>query len=123
MSRTLSVFTSSLLAAVVTFAPSGRADTVKQPAYAFLRIIPDPLHRSLYPDNVECKYFDKTGYKTWQLRDRSTVDLGNWGAAFPITGAITPGTFVSKGLDLFDVLEKKCGRSASLQGAVATVTW
>ena len=64
MSRTLTVFTSTLLAALVAFAPFARADAVKAPASAFLSVMPNPFHRALYPDNVECKNFDKTGYKT-----------------------------------------------------------
>lgn len=112
MPRTLTVFTSSLVFALIAYAPASRANVGEGQPNAQLSLVTHSLHRSLYPGNVECKNFDKTGYRTWQLRDRSTVDLGNWDAAFPITGAIEPGTFVSKGVDLFDVLEIKCGLRA-----------
>ena len=108
MPRPLTVFTSSLVLALVAFAPASRADLGRGYAGPAPHLVSEPLNRSLYPANVECKNFDKTGYRTWRLRDRSTVDLGNWAGAFPITGAIVPGAFVSNGVDLFDVLQTKC---------------
>ena len=110
MLRPLTVITSSLLLASLAFSPASQANVGDgRPSPS---LVSEPLHQSLYPDNVECKNFDKTGYRTWQLRDRSTVDLGNWASAFPITGPIEPGAFVSGGKDLFYVLEAKCGVQA-----------
>lgn len=66
----------------------------------------------IYPNNIDCRDFDRTAYKVWHLRDRSAIDLGNWDRAFEISGPISRGLFVKKGFDLFDVLEAKCGMSA-----------
>lgn len=113
MPRPPTVFTSSLVLALVAFAPASRASVGDGYAGPAPRLVSESSSVSLYPANVECKNFDKTGYKTWQLRDRSTVDLGNWAGAFLVTGAIEPGLFVSNGVDLFDVLQIKCGLRAS----------
>lgn len=42
--------------------------------------------RSHFPNNVDCRDFSKTGYRTWELRDKSPIDLGNWDGAFDIIG-------------------------------------
>ncbi len=68
--------------------------------------------RFLFPDNIDCRDFDRTAYKVWQLRNRSPLDLGNWDGPFEISGPISPGLFVRKGFDLFNVLEAKCGMHA-----------
>lgn len=66
----------------------------------------------IFPNNINCRDFDRTAYKVWHLRDRLSIDLGNWDRAFEISGPISPGLFVRKGFDLFDVLETKCRMSA-----------
>ena len=77
----------------------------------------------LYPGNVVCKDFDKTGFKTWRSRTDARMDLGNWDGSFLIHGAIEPGAFVSKGVDLYDVLESRCGLHARAEQGRRTRTW
>ena len=64
---------------------------------------------TIYPHNIDCRDFEMTNTQVWRLRNRSSVDLGNWDGAFWISGAISRGLFVKKGFDLLDVLEAKCG--------------
>lgn len=66
----------------------------------------------IFPDNIDCRDFERTAYKAWRLRTLSSVDLGNWDGSFWVSGAISRGLFVRRGFDLLDVLEAKCGRSA-----------
>ena len=112
MPRPLTVFASAMVLALAASAPLSQASAGDGSARPAPNLVSEPLHGSLYPANVECKNFDKTGYRSWELRDRSTVDLGNWAGAFPVTGTIEPGAFVSDGVDLFDVLQVKCGLRA-----------
>ena len=68
--------------------------------------------QTFYPHNIDCRDFEMTDPRVWHLRNRSSVDLGNWDGAFRISGAISRGLFVNKGFDLLDLLEGKCGVGA-----------
>ena len=115
MSKSFTVFTSSLVVTAAVLAPFGLASSQVKADGLQNSVNAESSSRFLYPNNVVCKLFEKTGYQTWRLRDRLTLDLGNWGGAFSISGAIEPGAFKSKGIDLFDVLESKCGLHASAE--------
>lgn len=76
------------------------------PVYAALSI---GSARFLFPDNVDCRDYDKTSVESWRLRSKKDLDLGNWDQAFSISGRIAPRMFVRNGIDLYEVLEAKCG--------------
>ena len=72
---------------------------------------PDQL-QFVFPHNVDCRDFERTGLKVWQTRHRSSIDLGNWDGSFEISGPIARGAFVLRGFDLVDILESRCGLMA-----------
>lgn len=86
------------------------------PAWRLLSQVVSRLPAPLYPDNVDCRDYDKTSYKIWSLRNKAPIDLGNWDGSFSIDSPIRPRGFVRNGIDLYDVLERKCGISVSNRG-------
>ena len=66
----------------------------------------------VFPGNIDCRDFERSSSTVWRLRDRSSVDLGNWDGSFWVGGAISRGVFVRNGFDLLTILEAKCGKSA-----------
>ena len=112
MSKSFKVLASSLIIAMASLAPLAFA--IGHAAARDDRDAPRLAGGSpyLYPSNVVCKDFEKTGFRTWRIRTEAEMDLGNWDGVFLIRGAIQPGAFVSKGVDLYDVLESQCGLHA-----------
>ncbi len=115
MSKSFAAVASSLIMATVGLAPlalGGGPAEAGGDRDALRAVVGSPYP---YPGNVICKDFDKTGFKTWRTRTDAGTDLGNWDGAFLVRGAIGPGAFVSKGVDLYDVLERRCGLQADGQ--------
>ena len=75
---------------------------------------------ALPKNTVDCKQFKKTGPKEWIEVGTAVFDLGGIKDINLTDQPVTPGYFKFGGIDLYPVLEGKCGDTSESRACAAT---
>ncbi len=74
---------------------------------------PASAQPTLPPNTIQCSAFQKQHNGSWYVSQLTTFDLGTTKGMSLLHSEVGRRDFVFDGVDLFDVLEKKCGGGAS----------
>ncbi len=66
---------------------------------------------ALPPNTIDCRAFERLPDGNWRVGPPTTFDFGNIKGTILAHQTITPNFLNLGDLDLFDVIEQKCGRS------------
>ena len=66
---------------------------------------------SLPPNTIDCRAFDKLSDGNWRVGEPTTFDFGTTKGTILAHQTIRPQGFNLGDMDLFAVIEKKCGRA------------